>query len=97
MRDRYAKDRLVCLSVSVDDKDDKAKSLAFLKRQNATFTNYLLDEPAEVWQTRLDVAAPPAVLVFDRDGRQIKKFPTDDSFTYADVEKFVAPLLANHD
>jgi hypothetical protein len=93
MHDKYAKDGLVCLSVSVDDKDDRDKSLAFLKAQKATFANYLIDEPAEVWQPKLDASAPPTVLVFGRDGQRVKKFTTEDPFTYADVEAVVAPLL----
>jgi hypothetical protein len=93
MHDQYSKDGLVCLSVSVDDPDDKAKTLAFLKLQNATFANYLLDEPGEVWQPKLDVSAPPSVLVFGRDGQRVRKFTTEEPFTYADVEKVVVPLL----
>ena len=93
MHQRYAKDGLVCLSATVDDKDDREKPLAFLKKQNATFDNYLIDEKAEVWQTKLDVSGPPAVLVFGRDGQRVKKFLSEDQFTYADVEKVVEPLL----
>ena len=92
MHNTYAKDGLVCMSVSVDDKDDKDKGLAFLQKQHATFENYLIDEPAAVWQKQFDVAAPPAVLVFGRDGQRLKKFG-EEQFTYEDVEKFVAPLL----
>ena len=93
MHNKYAKDGLVCMSVSVDDKDDRDKALAFLKLQKAEFANYLIDEPAEVWQKRLEVAAPPGVIVFGRDGRRVKTFTTEVPFTYADVEKVVEPLL----
>jgi hypothetical protein len=93
MHHKYAKDGLVCMSVSVDDKDDKAKALAFLTKQKATFANYLIDEEAEVWQKRLDVPAPPGVSVFDRSGKRVKTFTSEDPFTYEDVEKLVAPLL----
>ncbi len=93
MHNTYAKDGLVCMSVSVDDKDDKDKPLEFLKKQKADFANYLIDEPPEVWQKRLDVPAPPGVLVFGRDGRRVKTFTTEDPFTYEDVEKVVVPLL----
>jgi hypothetical protein len=93
MHHKYAKDGLVCLSVSVDDKDDKDKTLAFLQKQKAVFANYLIDEPGEVWEKRLDAGAPPTVLVYGRDGQRVKKFTTEDPFTYADVEKVVMPLL----
>lgn len=90
---RYAKDGLVCISLTVDDKDDKDKSLAFLKKQKATFGNYLIDEEAELWQKKLDVSAPPGILVYDRSGKKVKTFTSEDPFTYADVEKLIVPLL----
>jgi hypothetical protein len=93
MHEKYAKDGLVCLSVSVDDPDEQAKTLAFLTKQQATFANYLIAEPGEVWQPKLDVSAPPSVLVFGRDGKRVRKFTTEDPFTYEDVEKVVVPLL----
>jgi hypothetical protein len=95
MHHKYAKDGLVCMSVTVDDKDDREKALKFLKDQKAEFPNYLIDEEAEVWQKRLEVSAPPGVIVFDRDGKRVKTFTSEDPFTYADVEKAVEPLLAN--
>ncbi len=94
MHKKHAKDGLVTLSVSVDEPDDKDKALAFLKKQEATFGNYLIDEPAEVWQKRFDVAAPPAAIVFNRAGERVKTFGTEAAFTYEDVEKFIAPLLS---
>lgn len=90
---KYAKDGLVCISLTVDDKDDKDKSLTFLKKQKATFGNYLIDEEAELWQKRLDVSAPPGILVYDRSGKKVKTFTSENPFTYADVEKLIVPLL----
>ena len=82
------------MSVSVDDKDDiEKKTLPFLKKQKAVFSNYLIDESAEVWSKKLDISGPPAVLVFDRFGKKVKTFTSEDPFTYADVETFVVPLL----
>jgi hypothetical protein len=97
MHRKYAKDGLVCITVSVDEPDNGPKALAFLNKQGATFPNYLVDEPAEVWQKRLNVGFPPNVLVFDRDGKRVKKFTADEPFTYADVEKVVEPLLKRKD
>ena len=93
MHNKYAKGGLVCISVSVDEPDNKEKTLAFLNKQGATFANYLVDEPAEVWQKRLDVGYPPSVIVIDRDGKRIKRFTADETFTYEDVEKVLEPLL----
>jgi thiol-disulfide isomerase/thioredoxin len=93
LHQKHAKDGLDCLSLTVDDKDDAEKSLAFLKKQKATFGNYLVDEPIEVWTKRLAISGPPAVLVYDRSGKKVKTFTSEDPFTYADVEKLVVPLL----
>jgi hypothetical protein len=94
MHNQYAKDGLVCMSVSVDDKGDRDKALAFLKAQKADFPNYWIDEEAEVWQTKLEVPAPPGVIVFGRDGQRVKTFTSEDPYSYEDVEKLIKPLLA---
>ena len=93
MHNKYAKDGLVCMSVSVDEKDQRDDALKFLKGQKAEFPNYWIDEEAEVWSKKLDVPAPPAVIVFGRDGQRAKTFTTEEAFTYEDVEKVVGPLL----
>jgi thiol-disulfide isomerase/thioredoxin len=77
-----------CISVTVDDPDDTAKALRFLKQQKATFDNYLLDEKAEVYQKEFGFAAVPCVLVYGKDGKLVKKF-SDKEFTYKDVRKVV--------
>jgi len=50
MRQRYAGQGLVCLSVSVDRAERHEAALAFLKAQKATFANYRLDEETAFWQ-----------------------------------------------
>ena len=93
MHEKYGKKGVACVSVSVDSVDDKDDVLAFLKKQKATLTNYLLDEKQKVWQEHFGIDGPPAVLVYDRDGKLAKKFVPDEDFTYADVEKLVVKLL----
>jgi hypothetical protein len=81
----------------VDQADDKERALDFLKQQKATFANYLLDEEdTKVWQEHWDIGGPPAVCVYGRDGKLVRRFVNDanGTFTYADVEKLVRPLLA---
>jgi thiol-disulfide isomerase/thioredoxin len=93
---RYAGDGLACVSVSLDDADKKATPLAFLQRKGAAFANYLLDEPTTEWQKLFDINGPPAVFVYDRDGKLAQRFDHNDvdkTFTYADVEKLVQKLL----
>ena len=87
---------VACISVTVDDPDDKAAALKFLRDKKAAFENYLLDEPAEAYQKKFEFAAVPTVLVYGRDGKLVKKFNADkkeNAFTYKDVRKLVEELL----
>ena len=97
MHERYASRGLVCLSVSVDPQDRHAAALAFLQSQRATFANYLLDEANSTWQEKWDINGPPAVFVFDRQGKRAGKFDCNDPekpYGYDDVAKLVQELLA---
>lgn len=96
LHQKYAQQGLLCMSVSVDEPDKKDACLAFLKKRGATFPNYLLDEKPDLWQNKWDINAPPAVLVFGRDGKLARKFDNTDpdkQYTYTDVEKFLQDLL----
>jgi hypothetical protein len=97
MHRKYGKDGLVCVSVSLDEKDNKDRALAFLKKRQAEFSNYLLDEEAEVWQNKLKLTGPPAVLVYGRDGKRARQFEDNDPdhpFGYENVEPVVRKLLS---
>jgi hypothetical protein len=95
MRQRFSKEDLVCVSVSLDSLADKDKPLGFLTKVKAEFPNYLLDEESEVWQAKWDMSGPPVVFVFDRQGRRAAKFGTssDKPYTYKDIEVRVKELL----
>jgi len=84
---------LVCVSVSVDQVEDRDKAFAFLKSRGAVFANYLLDEPPAVWQGIWDLNGPPLVLVYDRQGKQVGRFDADVDHTPADIERLVEKLL----
>jgi cytochrome c biogenesis protein CcmG/thiol:disulfide interchange protein DsbE len=93
---RYGKDGLVCMSVSLDATEKRPDVLKFLTKSEATFANFLLDEKPEVWQQKWKIVGPPAVFVFDRQGRRAAKFDAenpDRPYTYDDVEKLVKDLL----
>src|SRR5438105_14522164 len=94
MHKKYSKDGLAAVSVALDDlseKGTKDKLVKFLNQHKATFTNLLLDEPAEVWQEKLKIIAAPCVFVFNRDGSIAKKFI--DEVKHEDVEKLVDELM----
>ena len=97
LHEKYVSKGLACLSVSLDQAGDKELTHKFLKRQNAVFTNVLLDEPPKTWQSMFDVYGPPAVLVYDRDGKLARRFDHNDvdkTYTPEDIEKAVVSLLS---
>ena len=92
MHNKYGKDGLAAVSVSLDDPSDVTvmkRINDFLKKQKATFRNFVLKEKPEVWQEKLQIDGPPAVFVFDREGKPKKFAPAD----YEEIEKYVAELL----
>ena len=94
MHRKYARDGLVAISVSTDDLSESPESkevaLKFLQKQNATFTNLLLDEKGEFWAEKLHSNALPFCFVFNRDGKWYQ-FKGKDS--YAQIEPLVQQLL----
>jgi len=89
-------DGIVVMSVTVDDKDDAEKALEFLRKQNATTENYLLDETAEVFAEKVGSnGAVPALLVYAKDGSRAKLFKNgpDEHFDTPDVEALVKTLM----
>jgi thiol-disulfide isomerase/thioredoxin len=90
---KYSSGGLVCISVSVDLPENEGKALAFLKKAKATFPNYRLDEEESVWPEKLLLSGVPAVYVFDRDGKRVKKFTQDDPDNQFDYTRDVLPLV----
>lgn len=101
---------VVCLSVSSDYTGSKNKPpefyrervLKFLQEQGATFENILLNVPSDELFEKIELASIPAVYVYGRDGKLVKRFDSEsaenlkadeEAFTYADVNKVVAELL----
>jgi thiol-disulfide isomerase/thioredoxin len=92
----HAQDGVLCMSVSLDQLEQRDAALAFLKAKGATFPNFLIEEET-TWQDKWNIKAIPMVLVFGRDGKLARKFDRDDpdnQFTYPDVEKFVQSLIS---
>ncbi|MCS6852377.1 MAG: TlpA family protein disulfide reductase [Gemmataceae bacterium] len=97
LHQKRAKEGVVCVSLTVDTPDAKETALEFLRSKGATFPNFLLDEPEEVWGNKWKIKGIPVVLVYGRDGELARKFDYDDpdnQFTYDDVNKFLDTLLA---
>lgn len=91
MHETYGDKGLVCMSLSMDEQDDKSKALTFLTKQNASFANYLLAEGFEAAGGKWSFNSIPTVVVYGRDGELAKVFTR--SFSYGQVESFVKKLL----
>jgi thiol:disulfide interchange protein/thiol-disulfide isomerase/thioredoxin len=101
---KYARGGLAAVSVSLEDCRDRqaqAETVKFLRQQGATFPNVILDAPFAEWQANLEIDGPPAVYVFDRDNRLVKRWPVTsaagdetEGVDYTAVEKVVRQLLS---
>lgn len=104
---KYGAD-VACVSVSCDYAGIKSKPpefyrekvQKFLERQGASFDNVLCNVPSDDVFTEIDLASIPAVMVFGRDGKLVKRFDNDtiktdaDEFTYEkNVNKLVESLV----
>jgi len=98
MHQALGRDGVVAISETIDDTDDKAAPPKSPRGKKATIQNFLLDEPAEVYQKKFDIGPVPAVLVYGRDGKLAKKFNAVDketAFTYKDVRNLVESLISS--
>ncbi|HKB02658.1 MAG TPA: hypothetical protein VKD90_10585 [Gemmataceae bacterium] len=75
MHRELSKQGLVVISLSVDDAEDKAAALSFLKDQGATFQNFILEDKnrnEKAGDEKLYHSAPPILHVFDREGKKVQ-------------------------
>jgi len=106
---KYGGKDVVCMSLACDYVGIKNKPpefyrervLKFLTRQGATFENLLSSVPSdELFDQKMKLSSIPAVYVYGRDGKLVKRFDNEkatteeDNFTYADVTKLVEELVA---
>jgi hypothetical protein len=94
LHEKYSKDGLVCLSVSLDDPREKGKLARvqkFLEARKASFTNVILDEDQEFWQKKFNFFGPPCVYVFNQEGKWVRF--VDDGEHYPQIEKLVVQWL----
>src|SRR5262249_25275552 len=93
LHEKYAKDGLGGVSVSLDDahKDGtRAAVLKFLRARKASFPNFILDEDSEYWAKKFDTVGPPFVYVFDRQGKW-RRFQGAEH--YGEIESLVQEFL----
>ncbi len=106
LQKKHNPDDLTCISLSFDyegigrPEDERERVLAFLKKQNAEFTNVLSSLDSDALTAKLEIPSIPAVFVYDRQGRLHKRFDNRHAsrdggpFTYKQVSAVVEELLA---
>lgn len=97
---RYGDKGVQFISMCLDDRDDPLaleQARQFLRRQDATFSNYLMDENITRAFEKLDLLGIPAVFIYDPAGSRRFKLTGDDpnhQFTDQDVDQAILSLLA---
>ncbi len=95
MHKKYGDDGFVALSVALDNsKDEKIRARVddFLQKKQARFTNVIAEGDTDTWYDRLKIGSVPAVFVFDKDNRRVKKL-SGEEVDYTVIESEVAKLL----
>jgi thiol-disulfide isomerase/thioredoxin len=102
----YGPEKVACISLSfdyegIDKPEDQApRVLEFLQQQGATFDNLMSTEESDELYKKFNLAAVPAVFVYDQEGKLRKRFDNEqakskeDHYTYDDVKALVAELVA---
>jgi hypothetical protein len=104
MHQKYGKDGLVVVSVSLDlaiaDAEDKVNPeevrktvSAFLQKRNAGFGALILDEPNKLLQEKLHFVAAPCAFVFNRRGQWTQFAGDRNEFDEQKIESFVEQAL----
>ena len=97
--------KLSCISVSTDyygvatkpPKYYRPRVEKFLKRQKAVFKNFISSTSSDELFEEIDLGSIPAILVFDKTGKLVKRFDNDDIEDEDDVfsyKKDINPLVA---
>lgn len=104
--DRDLGESVACFAVDSDFDGRKTKPAesyrprieAFLKSVGAKFPNFLCTTPSDDLFSELEIESIPAVLIFDGEGKLVRKFVDagdDAGFTYDDnIVPFIKELLA---
>ena len=105
LQNKYGPERLACISLSFDyegigkPEEVVGKVQDFLVQQRATFDNVLSSEESDALYRKFKLISVPAVFVYDREGKLVKRFDNEeakseaDAFTYEQVGEVVEELL----
>lgn len=94
---KYADKGLVCMSVTLDDEEDKGKALTFLQDKGATFPNFILTATSKDEEKKQEEryglrGSIPYMVAFGRGGEKI--WDSRDKKTDAELDEFIEMQLA---
>lgn len=106
--EKYPREKLALVSLNCDYDGIEGKPpsvyrekvLKFLREQQATFDNVMLNVSFLDFLEQIDLSSTPAILVYGPDGKLVKRFDNDDAFkiedeyTLEDVKQLIDKLLA---
>ena len=107
LQKKYGKDKVVCISVNCDydgieskpPKYYRSKVLKFLRKNNASFENVMLNVPFIAFLDKIKLESTPAILVYGPDTQLAKRFDNDDAksekddYSMKDVQALIERLL----
>lgn len=99
LHEKYKNRNVEFVSMNLDDREDK-KSIVlanqFLKKMNAKFDHYHMDENLLYAFEKIDLIGIPAVLIYDQKGTEEFRLTGDNpnkQFTEKDIEEAIVHLL----
>ena len=104
VHNEFSGDDVKCITVSLDyigladegPETYKDKVMPILQHVGATFDNVIAADDSETMLKKLELAAPPAVMVYGRDGKLAKRFDNEEAASEAEgftYEKDITPLV----
>ncbi|MGH1469618.1 MAG: TlpA disulfide reductase family protein [Cellvibrionaceae bacterium] len=101
LSEKYQSEQVVFVSLNLDDHTNTeavAEAEVFLKKMNATFDNFHIDENLIDAFERFGLIGIPAVFIYDKNGKEKFRLTGDNpnsQFTEKDIENSVIELLKN--
>ena len=99
LHQRYKNNNIIFVSMNLDDREDAASLAAanqFLKKMNASFEHYHMDENLMLTFEQLNLIGIPAVLIYDEQGHEMFRLTGDNpnnQFNDDDIEQSIQSLI----
>ena len=101
LHEKYKNQGVTFVSLNLDDHEDQPSldnAEKFLRKMNAEFDNFWMNENLMTAFEKLDLIGIPAVIIFDRNGEERYRLTGDDpnnQYRGKDIEQAIQNLLAH--